>query len=242
MGDTVEVQVSRASGACVSGAGADGTVTLSATVPVRALWDAARGAVVVLRVLDGASGATIDASRVGALAATAAASSACVGPLASPVPVLVGGSWGPRHAPVLLAAAANNTGVQPGLGVGDTVTLTFDIETSRPPLSDAEVATLFVPPLRATVAGAWVDPRTLVLVVESLAREAPPGASRIGGLTVRVSGSLRIQSRDLSSPPANATARVAGGWGNAILSITGAPVGRSRRRAGSRWCSRSRRL
>lgn len=215
-GDVVEVAVSRPRGNCTPGA----AVAFSAPLPNSwSEWVA--GGVLARFVVGDASSVDIDGTRVGALEVTPTAGAPCTGPpLAGVRPLRVGGSWGPHHAPRLLRAVANDTGGAPGLSVGDTVTLTFDMQTNRVPVGAANV---FSAPV-GTTASTWVDAATLRLTVLSTGGAGASGATRIGALSVAVPSSLALLSRDLSSAPSNATVVVTGSWGNSIARVTGDSV------------------
>ena len=219
VGDVLEVAFSRASGSCTDGSAAGGAVALSAGINASAAW--VSGPRIARYTVGGTGNVSVDGSSIGVLTASPAASGECVGPLPGALAALVGGSWGPHQAPRLLSAVANDTGAAPGLSVGDTVILTFDLETDRPPVG----ATGMFSTALGTTAAVWLDARRLRVLVLGVEPSARPEQTRVGVLSARVAPSLRILSRDRSSPPANASLGVSGGWGTGIARVAGAAVG-----------------
>jgi hypothetical protein len=231
-GDTVVVKFSVDVNAqncafATSRAGVDSQLNFSSPLGANyaAVWETPARVVVTIT---NATGVDVDSTRIGALSVALTAS--CVGPISSSesggwslvgVPLRVGGSWGAWPAPVLLAAIANDTGRAPGVSTADTITLSFDIETDRPALGGQNV---FSAGLGITTAS-WATPRTLIVTVASVIGAAPSALTRIGALAVVLSAALGIVSRDRSSATANTRLVVAGEWGNAIASVTGAPIG-----------------
>ena len=138
-------------------------------------------------------------------------------PSVSVAGVPVTGSWGPFAAPRVLSAVASDgeSPPTPGLGAGDALTITFDIDTNAPPA--ASVVTLSAA-VGSGVLAEWRTPRVLMLVVLGASGRAAPQYTRVGALAVNVSGALR--SRDLSSPPCDSATVVSGSWGNGVSQLS----------------------
>ena len=162
-------------------------------------------------------GVEIDVTHIGALAFGVNTTEHCAGGnLHGALPVLVTGSWGPQPAPRVLNATARNTGAAPGLSAGDTLLVTFDIETNRPPHLNAHILSGYLGEVRFD----WVDTRTLVITVTHAYAAAATRAVQIGVLRLTISPGDGIVSRDLSSPPSVAkNVLVNGSWGNSIVSV-----------------------
>jgi hypothetical protein len=226
VGDTLTVQYSadvntRCATLSATPAGVDLQLRLSSPLGANysAVW--ATPARVVVTITN-AAGASVDATRVGALT-VAFARSDCVDNNATGVqmilgaPLAVGGSWGAWPAPALLSATAKDSGGGPGLGPGDAIVLRFDSDTNRPPLDDGVLSS----PLGAagTTNWTWLDSRTAVGARGDM-HPADPSGTRLGALRVALDGAHGVvRSRDWSSPPCTDAVVVGGGWGNAIASV-----------------------
>ena len=178
------------------------------------------------------SGASLEATRIGALTATLARG-ACGGGGGSTV--VVGGSWGRHAAPVVLAAAARDFGGQPGIGSGDAIEVTFDRPVyagGRDLSSRAAVDELlaFGAPLGADYVGALsADGTTLVVSIVDAAGAGDANATRVGRCAVTLRPGAGLLSVDRSSPPAAGGAVLGGSWGDfgtpVILSAEAADTG-----------------
>ena len=200
---------------------ADVAALLSFSSPPGASYSAAWAspAALVITLLD-TRGASIDATRIGALSVTLLGDSCIDAGAVAGVPFGVRGSWGPWPAPVLVSAVADAGGGQDGLGAGDGVLLRFDTQTNR--AAGADGALVWSAPLGA-LAGTWLDPWTLhVVVTRPPAGAAGALATAVGVLRVLCAGSggAAIVSRDLSSRPCDTDVVVgSGGWGNSIVAV-----------------------
>ena len=160
---------------------------------VTAVWQTASSFALTLVNTTGQLSA---ATRVGELTVT---STACGGAVYA-----VAGSWGPyAAAPRILSAVALNTGGQPGLGVGDSVLVTMDVDTDAASVLGPHVS------LGGTIV-TWVDERTWRILIVDASSAADPALTRVGAALV--SGVVR--SADWTSPSGTASAVLTGSWGN----------------------------
>ena len=184
-------------------------------------WLTNRSLLVTVVDASGASDAAL--TRIGALSLVGVLARADHAlPAAAVAAVAVTGSWGAYPAPGILSAVARDGGagrspsgvltVAPGLSVGDALTVTFDMDTNTPPAGSVLSLSAGI----GVVVAAWASPRLLVVTVTDVSAGCgPPAATRVGTLTVHVSGDL-LRSRDASSPPSAANGTVSGGWGNGV--------------------------
>jgi hypothetical protein len=121
-----------------------------------------------------------------------------------------------------VSATATDTGFNPGMASGDTLTLVFDqaVYTGLN-VTDARTLVSLSPPLPAlaTLAGTWASNRTLVLVLglpqdwRRTVSSLLPWA--VGALTVSTSPGANLQSYNRESAASNSTATVGQGtWGD----------------------------
>ena len=177
-----------------------------------ARWVDGRTWRLVIADTSGADGPAV--TRVGALVFAGRVRSADGTSPPGAVEAPLGGSWGDFPAPRIVSATAADTARAPGMGAGDTLNVTFDMDTSMPP---AAGVIAFSAPIGEFTA-AWVSGRTLLYTLTNMSTAAPPALTRVGTLMVSVVGDLR--SVDLSSPRSTASAAVGGAWGNAVTGIT----------------------
>jgi hypothetical protein len=103
-----------------------------------------------------------------------------------------GGTWGAPSSPVLVAAAAVDSGRNPGVGPGDALLLTFDQAVAPLPLPDTAAVLevfAFAPPFPANavaLSGTWQGPAALRLSLGAGTAALVPWARwNVGALEVR---------------------------------------------------------
>ena len=167
-----------------------------------------------------ASGANAAATRVGLLTVTARTSalikSADESSPSASNGVTLSGSWGDHTAPAILSAVAADAGSQPGVGVGDTLTLNFDMDVNRDAgAQEANVGTLVSTsaPIGSSLVGQWTDARTLRITIINDSGKGSILATQVGVMTVTLLSGGGLQSADLSSPVSEATQTLSGDWG-----------------------------
>jgi hypothetical protein len=132
------------------------------------------------------------------------------------------GSWGSHSPPNITSFEAVESGTsQPGLGVGDRVTITFDKITNIPAVdTKAGVDNLlsFSASLAVNYSGYWANQYTLIITVinaTSFDNEYSAGYSltRVGLLQVAVKVTGNLTSADETSAPSTSVATLTGTWG-----------------------------
>lgn len=129
------------------------------------------------------------------------------------------GTFGPYPAPVVTSAEAANGGNQEGIGVGDTVTISFSTETNTPAASTLSTILSFLAETRGVSPGAvsfnWVTAQVLRVTLTDMTGADPPHWTRIGLIAVKVAevGALGLRSADGSSTATDSTGMLTGSWG-----------------------------
>ena len=161
---------------------------------VSGLWQTSSS--LVLTIVN-AAGQLSAATRIGALTVT---SMACGGGAV----YSVAGTWGAFTAPpAILSAVAENTGGQAGLGIGDSVLVTMNIDTDAASVIHPNVSL-------GTTSATWVDARTWRIMIHDASIAAAPWVTRVGAALLLGT----VWSADLTSPRGPASAVLGGSWGN----------------------------
>ena len=131
--------------------------------------------------------------------------------------VAIGGSFGPRPAPVIVTATAVDAAGTRGITTGDRLVVTFDVPTSMPPVGTVDEVDRV---LRMSAAlgcgytGAWAS-RSVLNVTITDAACADAAATAVGALVVAVRGGegADVTTADRTSPPSTSVAVLSGSWG-----------------------------
>jgi uncharacterized repeat protein (TIGR02543 family)/uncharacterized repeat protein (TIGR01451 family) len=132
-------------------------------------------------------------------------------------------SANPPAAPAITSITATDTGGNPGLGNGDTVTITFNVATNQPSVVDKVAVDNLVDfgakTFGADYSGAWSDKNTLVLTVS----DAAGGSLAMGDtLTMKAGGSLK--TAEGLSAASSSSGIIAGTFGASIVDMDYAEV------------------
>merc|ERR1712178_474708 len=128
------------------------------------------------------------------------------------------GSWGDHSAPEIVSVTASEGGVSDiGIGVGDTITVVFDKQTSLPVVNTKSgVDSLFdmSAQLGTDYSGVWTSYTTVKITLVNVTYAAAEELTRVGVLRLTVKSAYALQSADESSPVSTSTGVLDGTWGD----------------------------
>merc|ERR1711881_568451 len=126
------------------------------------------------------------------------------------------GSWGDHSAPEIVSVTASEGGVsESGFGVGDTITVVFDKQTTLPVVnSKSGVDALFdlSAQLGDDYSAVWTSYTTVKITLVDVTHAAAEELTRVGVLRLTVKSAYVLQSADESSPVSTSTGVLGGSW------------------------------
>merc|ERR1711881_339115 len=131
--------------------------------------------------------------------------------------VLVG-SWGDHSAPEIVSVTAAEGGEnEAGIGIGDTITVVFDKQTTLQAV-DTKIGVdelfMFSSYLGDDYSGVWTSYTTVKIMLVDVTHAAAEELTRVGVLRLTVKSAYVLQSADESSPVSTSTGVLGGTWGD----------------------------